>query len=149
MFRPASRQISTSRVASATSVCSPGLEELAAAAERAGAQAQHRHLEARAAELSVFHLHTCLRRGALALIPDTANPTARIKNTQAGARSMYCSRRLLCGASGISARSTSSIWKQLSVRHEFQLFELPIDGVAHIGQPPEVILQETGFNLRG
>ena len=61
MVRPASRQMSTSRVASATSVCAPRLEELAAAAERAGAEAQDRDLEARAAELSVFHLCLAIR----------------------------------------------------------------------------------------
>jgi len=36
--RPASRQISTRRVASATSLGTPRLEELVAAAERAGTQ---------------------------------------------------------------------------------------------------------------
>ena len=45
MLRPASRQISTSRVASATSLVAPGLEELIAAAEGAGAEAQDGHLE--------------------------------------------------------------------------------------------------------
>src|SRR5262249_12898487 len=33
----------------------PGLEELVAAAERAGAETQHRHHEPRAAQLSIFH----------------------------------------------------------------------------------------------
>ena len=52
---PASRQMSTSRVASATSVAPQALKNSFAAAERAGAEAQHRDLESRRAQLSVFH----------------------------------------------------------------------------------------------
>ena len=53
---PASRQMSTSRVASVDVARAPGLEELAVtAAERPGAQAQNRHHQPGGAQLSMFH----------------------------------------------------------------------------------------------
>ena len=48
--------MSTRRVASATSVLPQALKKFAFAAEGAGTKAEHGDLEARTAELSVFHL---------------------------------------------------------------------------------------------
>ena len=59
MVRPASRQMSTSRVASATSLAPQALKNSLPPPNVPVPKLRTGHLEARAAELSVFHLCLC------------------------------------------------------------------------------------------